>query len=155
MGRGRRPTLDDFMQLPQPVAERGRAGLQNVRRFYFVNMPVSQRRNTFPARSLRHLRRLEFFAAPGADNDIGLAAHHLLRVVDHAVAGEWRTRKFREAIHAAGNLNQFLYPTDAADEWIVPFLEIDPRLAREGARALFYRFHAGGQAIDQSCGVSL
>src|SRR6202022_243669 len=39
-------------------------------------------------------------------------------------------RQLFEYVVTACDLNQLGYPTDAADQWIVPFLEVDPRSQR-------------------------
>ena len=92
--------------------------------------------NVREARPRRDLRRHEFLAAPGADDDVGLWPRSRRRPTR---CGPWRScarRQFREHLDAAGGLDQLRHPADAGDHRLVPFLEIDPRPARQlAARA--------------------
>src|SRR5439155_5706413 len=86
--------------------------------------------------SRRDLVRHELFAAPGADDNVGLGADHIGRGYD-AVLGILAPGQRGEDVDAAGHLDELGDPTDAADHRLVPFFEIDARmtLERAGARA--------------------
>ena len=65
----------------------------------------------------------------------GAAAITVLRR-DDPVLGVLASGERREHLDAAGDLDQLRHPVDAGDHRVVPFLEIDARMAREStARA--------------------
>src|SRR5262249_25401143 len=74
----RRPLLDDGRECVQPVGQRGRPGLQNERRFDLAQEAVAHGGNFGEARPRRDFVRYKLFAAPGADDDLGIGADHIL-----------------------------------------------------------------------------
>ena len=82
------PFRDDARQRVEAVGQRGRAGLQDQRRLDLAQEAVAHRRDRVEARPRRDLRRHEFLAAPGADDDVGLRGDH---VVAATRCGPWRS----------------------------------------------------------------
>src|SRR5690606_27438743 len=72
--------------------------------------------------------------APGAEDDVGGAADDLVVVGEDALLGQRLGGEFREDVVAAGDADQFGDPADAADAWLVPFLEVDPGSPRKQRR---------------------
>src|SRR4051812_32229244 len=75
--------------------------------------------------------RPELLAAPGAEDDFGVASDHLASIGDRAAGGALRKRKFLEDILTAGDLDELAHPADAADHRLVPLLEVDARTVGE------------------------
>ncbi len=65
----------------------------------------------------------DFLAAPGRQDHIGCSVAHGVRGNDPVLGGLLKPQ-FWQHVFAAGDLDQFGHPADAADERIVPFLEI-------------------------------
>lgn len=77
-------------------------------------------------RPCANLLRHDLLAAPGSENDVGRGGDHGVRR-DNSIFGRFLFAQMRKDVLAAGNLDQLRNPTDAADERIVPFLEINAR----------------------------
>src|SRR6202022_3508716 len=107
-----------------PVGQRGGTGLQDQRRFDLDDAVVTDSWNLVPARPLSDLVRNDFLAAPRRQNHIRLSSAHEVRRDDPVLRGLLKPQA-RQDVLAAGYLDQFGAPADAADQGIVPFLEID------------------------------
>src|ERR1700676_2837443 len=125
----------------QPVGQRGGARLQDQRRFYLNDAVVADRGNLAPSGAASNAVRNDLLAAPrredhvrcGGADDIGQ---------DDPVLGGLLKPQVRQDVFAAGDLDQFGNPADAADQRFVPFLEIDfwfwrrPRRGRDACQTL-------------------
>src|ERR1700730_2739734 len=111
----------------EAVGQCRRSRLQNQRRFDLDNAVVPHRRDRIPAGSLPDLVRNDLLAAPRGENDVGRRHDHIMWR-DNSVFGGLLFSQFGKHILATGNLDEFRDPPDAADERIVPFLEIYLRL---------------------------
>src|SRR6185312_5973236 len=127
----RRPLPHHPMNGIQAVAERRRTRLQDERRFDLVQLAVANRGNGLPPGPSRHSLRAKPLAAPGTEHDIRSAAHDLAGVAQDAVLAERTRGALGKDIVAAGDADQFTDPADAADERLVPFLEVHPRTPRQ------------------------
>ena len=130
------PFRDDAFQRIEPVGQRRRAGLQDQRRLDLAQEAVAHRRDGVEARPRRDLRRHEFLAAPGADDDVGLRPRSPASAVTMRSLALFCAGRVLEHVDAAGGLDQLRHPADAGDHRLVPFLEIDARPLRQRARAL-------------------
>src|SRR6266567_1768765 len=75
----------------------------------------------------------DLHTAPGGDDDVGIALDDLFGL-DDAVLGLASLAELRKDWLAAGDLDEFLDPLDATDDWIVPLFEEDARPARKAGR---------------------
>src|SRR5450830_669885 len=82
------PVQDDAVQLRHAVSQSGRAGLQDVSGFDFKQLLVFDRVDVLPTGARRHFFRSELLAAPGADDDVGVALHDLSPVGNDAVLAQ-------------------------------------------------------------------
>ena len=76
------------MQLPHAIGQHRRAGVEDVRRLDLVQLAIAYRRDRLPARSGRHLFQAETAAAPGPTISSGARRHHVLRILDDALAAQ-------------------------------------------------------------------
>ena len=67
------------------IGQRGGARLQNVAGFDLEYLAVLHGVDVLPAGTCRHLLRAKLLAAPGADDDVGVAAHDLGGIGNDAV----------------------------------------------------------------------
>jgi hypothetical protein len=125
------------MQRIEPVEQRGRAGLEDDRRLDFLDFAIAHRGNGIPTGSRGNLVGSEFLAAPGTEDDVRRAAHDFERIGEDSVATERPIRHFREHVVAARDADQLRDPADAAEQRLVPFLEIHARTPRQSARGNF------------------
>src|SRR6186713_3305917 len=88
-----------------------------------------------PAGSCDHMARLEFLAAPRAQDHIGCAPRHFERIGDDAVLAERLARQFGKAILASCDSDELGHPADAGDLRLVPFLEVDARASGKACGA--------------------
>src|ERR1700730_16919785 len=132
-GEGRALTRRSF-----PMSQRGedcveavgqgrRSRLQNQRRFDLDDAAIPYSRDRIPAGSLPDLARNDLLAAPRRDNDVGRRSNHVMWR-DNSVFGGLLFSQFGKHILATGDLDEFRDPADAADERIIPLLEINLRL---------------------------
>src|ERR1700730_13209056 len=144
----------------EAVGQGRRSWLQNQRRFDLDNAVVPYRRDRIPAGSWPDLVRNDLLAAPRGENHVGRRHDHIMWRND-TVFGGLLFSQFGKHILATGDLNEFRDPPDAADERIVPLLEIYLRLRppanqrRQVAEASFigpgkpFRLvHRSGQSAD-------
>src|ERR1700730_7683300 len=85
---------------------------------------VPYRRDRIPAGSLPDLARNDLLAAPRGENDVGRRSDHVMWR-DNSVFGGLLFSQFGKHILATGDLDEFRDPANAADERIVPLLEIN------------------------------
>src|ERR1700720_1268112 len=111
----------------EAVGQGRRSWLQNQRRFDLDDAVVPSRRDRIPAGSLPDLVRNDLLAAPRGENDVGRRHDHIMWRND-TVFGGLLFSQFGKHLLATGDLDEFRDPADAADERIVPFLEINLRL---------------------------
>src|SRR5262249_23848076 len=108
------------------------------------------RGNLAETRPARDLRGHEFLAAPGADDDVGRGRDDF-RGGGDAVLRALVGGAFGKNIEPAGSRDQFRDPADSTDHRLVPFFEIDSRLASARAGRGAYRrkpiFELGAQAL--------
>src|ERR1700733_7029013 len=107
----------------EPICQRRRAGLQDQRRFYLDNASVADSRNLAPARPLSDFVGDYFLAAPRRQDHVGCCRAHHIGQDDAVLGGLLRSQLWQDVL-AARDLDQFRNPADAADQRIVPFLEI-------------------------------
>src|SRR6202011_3690345 len=104
-----------------------------------------------------HLIRPEALTAPGAENDIGGAAYDLAGIAKNAIFAECADRALGEHVVAAGDADQFADPSNAGDERLVPFFEVDARTAGQESRRLPHtldmRFELERIALSPGCGT--
>src|SRR5260370_10353986 len=108
----------------EPIRQRGRTGLQDQRRFDLDDAVVTDGGDLAPARPFPDLVRHDLFTTPRRQDHIGRSSAHDIRQNGAILRGLLKPQ-FRQNIFAARNLDQFRDPADAADQGIVPFLEID------------------------------
>src|ERR1700730_7592083 len=84
-------------------------------------------RDRIPSGSLSDLVHNDLLAAPRRDNDVGRRSDHVMWR-DNSVFGGLLFSQFGKHILATGDLDEFRDPADAADERIIPLLEINLRL---------------------------
>src|SRR6185369_747164 len=82
------PLHHDPVQLFDAVGQCRGAGLQDIGGLDLEQLPVLHRLHVLPTGPRRHLLRPEFFAAPGADDDVGVAPRDLGAVGNDAVLAE-------------------------------------------------------------------
>jgi len=111
----------------EAVGQGRRSWLQNQRRFDLDDAVVPYRRDRIPAGSLPDLVRNDLLAAPRGENDVGRRHDHIMWR-DNSVFGSLLFSQFGKYLLATSDLDEFLDPPDAADERIVPLLEINLRL---------------------------
>ena len=99
------PRLDNSLKLRKAIGQCGRPGLQDQRRFDFVEILVPHSRGLRKARPRCDALWSEFLAAPGADDQIGLARDHLLGR-HHTVLSCAPISKIGEDVDAAGELDE-------------------------------------------------
>src|SRR6202022_2285458 len=121
------------------AGQRGGPGLQDQRRFDLDDAVVTDSWNLVPARPLSDLVRNDFLAAPRRQDHIRLSGAHEIRRNDPVLRGLLKPHA-RQDVLAAGDLDQLGDPADAADQGIVPFLEID---------FWFWRGSGGGRDFRQ------
>src|SRR5687767_1186715 len=118
---------EDLVDARDAVGERRGPRLQDVGRLDLEEHLFPYGRNLAPAFAGGDTLGPEFLAAPGSEHDLRVAPDHFRRVGDDAAGRRLRMRALREHILAAGDFDQLAHPADAADHWLVPFLEVDPR----------------------------
>jgi hypothetical protein len=101
--------------------------LQDQRRFDLDDAVVSNRRDRIPAGSLPNLVGNNLFAAPRGENDVGRSSDHILWQ-NNTVFGGLLLSQIGKHLLATGDLDELRDPANAADERIVPLLEINCRL---------------------------
>ena len=111
----------------EAVGQGRRSWLQNQRRFDLDDAAIPYCRDRIPAGSLSDLVQNDLLAAPRGDNDVGRRSYHVMWR-DDSIFGGLLYSQFGKLILATGDLDEFRDPPDAADERIVPFLEINLRL---------------------------
>jgi hypothetical protein len=108
----------------QPIRQRRWPRLQYQRRFYLDDAVIAHCRDVAPARPLSDFVRNDLLAAPGCEDHVRrCGAHHFRQ--NNAVLGGLLKPQFWQHVFAARDLDQLRNPADAADQGIVPFLEID------------------------------
>src|ERR1700728_10278 len=144
--------VDDRLQRGKSVGERSRSWLEDERRFDLVQRTAADRRYAVEARSVGDLLGTKLLAAPRSDDDVRLAVYYVLRRYD-AVLGRFAGCAVGKNIDAARDLDQLRHPADAADDGIVPFLEI--KLGPlSPMRSAFARFRQPtGQFLHQPAGA--
>src|SRR5579859_7245586 len=118
-----------------------------------MQLSVPHRRHRLPAGARSHGLGAELLAAPGAEDDVRLAADHLGGVRHDALPGERLPGQLREYIDAARHADELRDPGDAGDLRLVPFLEIHPRVPRQPRRRRAQRIQAGFQLRHQRPGL--
>jgi hypothetical protein len=101
--------------------------LEDQRRFNLNDTVIPNRRDHIPSGSLPDLVRNNLLAAPRGENDIGRRSDHVLWQNDPGFGGLLFSQ-FGKHLLATGDLDEFRDPANAADERVVPFLEINLRL---------------------------
>ena len=120
----------------EPVGQRGGTRLQDQRRFDLAQPAVAHRRDGIEARRAATFAGTNFLPHQEPMMMSGAAAITASGVTMRSVA-DFILREFREDIDAAGDLDQFRHPADAGNHRLVPFLEIDARLASGAADDAF------------------
>jgi hypothetical protein len=69
------PLLNDAVHLIDAIRQSGWAGLQDVGGFDLEHLMVQHSRHVLPTGALGHFFGAEFFAAPRAQDDVGLFGH--------------------------------------------------------------------------------
>src|SRR3984893_11209663 len=111
----------------EAVGQGRRSWLQDERRLDLDDAAIPYCRDRIPAGSLPDLARNDLLAAPRRDNDVGRRSNHVMWRDDTVFSGLLFSQ-FGKHILATGDLDEFRDPADAADERIVPLLEINLRL---------------------------
>src|SRR5688572_6945214 len=117
------------MDLLDAVCEARGAGLEDVGGLDFEDAVVANGAHAAPARPGDDLGLVHFLAAPGREDDLWIASGGF-GGIDNAILREAGAGELRKNRRAAGDLNQFLDPTDAGDQRVVPFLEEDAESGR-------------------------
>src|ERR1700726_927725 len=111
----------------EAVGQGRRSWLQDERRLDLDDAAIPYCRDRIPSGSLSDLVQNDLLAAPRGDNDVGRRSDHVMWR-DNSVFGGLLFSQFGKHILATGHLDEFRDPPDAADERIVPLLEIYLRL---------------------------
>src|SRR5580698_525702 len=106
-------------------------GLQDARGGNLVDVAITDCGDALPAGPRANLFFFNLFAAPRSEDCVGVACDHCRRI-DHAILRFACAAQRGKDRVAAGKLDQLLYPLNAADERIVPLLEVDARPAWKG-----------------------
>src|SRR5687767_7369189 len=115
-------------------------------------MAVTHRGYGAPSRTRGHALGAEFLAAPRTQDHVGRATRHFQRIGDDAVLAERLACELGKAVVATGDAHELRDPADAGNLWLVPFLEIDPRTARESRGALPHQLDARLELLDECRG---
>src|SRR6266702_2626599 len=134
MRRSRDHGSQNAMWRVNTIGEAGRARLKDIGRRYLVHMMVANGLDLVPAFTRADRLFFDLHTAPGGDDDVGIALDDLFGL-DDAVLGLASLAELRKDWLAAGDLDEFLDPLDATDDWIVPLFEEDARPARKAGRA--------------------
>src|SRR5688500_5553859 len=118
------------MDLLDAVCEARGAGLEGVGGLDLEDAVVANGAPAAPARPGAARGRVHFLAAPGREEDPWRASGGF-GGIDNAILREAGVGELRKNRRAAGDLNQFLDPTEAGDQRVVPFLEEDAESGRE------------------------
>src|ERR1700726_978014 len=108
----------------EAVGQGRRSWLQDERRLDLDDAAIPYCRDRIPSGSLSDLVQNDLLAAPRGDNDVGRRSDHVMWR-DNSVFGSLLISQFRKHILATGDLDEFRDPANAADERIVPLLEIN------------------------------
>src|SRR3954452_2345272 len=108
----------------QPVRKRGGTGLQDQRRFDFDDPAVTDSRNFAPTGPISDLVGHDFLAAPRCQDHVRRRIAHQIGRNDPILCSLLKSQVWQHVL-SAGDFDQFGNPADAADQRIVPFLEID------------------------------
>ena len=117
------------MYLLDPFGQRRRAGLQDVRGLDLEDVTAFHRRDLVPPRSRADPGGADRLPAPRPDDDVWRGGDHLI-ARDDTILRELRVSDVREHRITARNLDELFHPSDAADQRIVPLLEVDARAPR-------------------------
>jgi len=136
---------EDGVQLADAFGERGRAGLKDVSGFDLVDVAVADGRDGVPAWPGADEILVDLHAAPGADDDFGIARDNRRWIDDAGLRGLLST-EFGEDWISSGDFDEFFDPANAADQGIFPFLEKDARPEAEAGGGGGDGVEAGTQA---------
>src|SRR5260221_14795849 len=100
----------DGVNAAHAIGERRGARLQDLRGLDLVKLVLLHGRDSVPAGTRGDALGPEFLAAPGADDDVGIAPCDLAGIGDRAPGCGLRSRELREDIFAAGDLEQLAHP---------------------------------------------
>ena len=120
------------MHFLHTIGQRGGAGLQDVGGLDFKQLLMAHRIDGTPTIACGHVFRAKFLAAPGAQNDVRVAAHDLGAVRNDAVLAQGLRSQLRKAIVATCHAHQLRHPADRADVRTVPLFKIHLGPARPG-----------------------
>src|ERR1700730_10323393 len=109
----------------KPVGQRSGSLLQDQRRLDLDDTVGPHRRDFAPNSSLPDFFRHNLLAAPRGQDGIRCGRDNRFRR-DYTVLRCFLDRQAGKHVLSACDLDQLGYPADAADQRIVPFLEIDP-----------------------------
>ena len=108
-----------------PSVKAAGAGLQDVGGLDFKQLLVPEGVHAFPTWACCHFFWSERFAAPGTDDDVGIASCDLRRIGNDAVLSQGLNSEFRKTVVAPGNAHQLRHPANGADVRLVSFFEVD------------------------------
>src|SRR5271154_2126008 len=120
-----------------------------------MQLTVPHGRDGLPAYPRCDRLRHETLAAPGAQNNIRLATYNFIRVGQNSVFAQRLGRLLAENVFAAGDSDQLADPLDPANLRLIPFLEVDPRPARQPGRRPPDRSNVPLKLPDQALGLGL
>src|SRR5688572_14866342 len=86
------PALDDALDRLHSIGERRGSRLQDDRGLDLVQLAGAHGGYVLPSGARGHVGRLEFLAAPGAEDHVRRAPRHLARIRDDAVLAERLSR---------------------------------------------------------------
>src|SRR5581483_1592932 len=120
----------DVMPLSHAVRHACRPGLPDVRRFDLEDPIIAHRSHAIPAGTTGDRRLLHLLAAPRREDYLRIAFRDV-GWIDDAILREPRIVQFRKDRRAAGDLDEFLDPSDAGDQRLVPLFEERPKPDRK------------------------
>src|SRR5262245_42835925 len=115
---------DDVEELVHAFRQRRWTRLEDVRGLDLVDAIVAHRVDRVPAGPLDDRALLHRLAAPGCDDDVGVALDDEPRI-DDAILAERLVAELGKDRTSARDLDELFHPADARDEGIVPLLEED------------------------------
>lgn len=123
------------MKLPNAFRERGRARLQDVGRFDFLDVPSLHGADAIPTCPFHDGSPSHGLSAPRGDNRFRIPGHDLIGSHD-TIACQFSKAQLGKDRLATCDFDEFVDPLNARNERVVPFLEEDARMAGKAGGGL-------------------